>query len=97
MKCQFCPYLLEIKKSTPEFDVYPTFCPNCNIQYKLNNLNKIIFIMIEHKKTRLLYINDDEPCCLLQVKNNNINLPIDTIQLKLHQIYSKIDNLLPFI
>ena len=53
--------------------------------------------MIEHKKTRLLYINGGGPCCLLQVKNNNINLPIDTIQLKLHQIYSKIDNLLPFI
>lgn len=105
MICKFCnEYIKDLRDiasvNSEEFSVYSIYCDNCKIHYKLDNKNNILFIIIEYKSCRILFLYDksDSPECILQIGGTRFtNLSQDTINLSINQIHNKIDKLLPFI
>lgn len=102
MNCKFCNSDLANTNVMPLTDtasIYSLFCLPCKANYKLDNHNNLIFIVLDYKSCRLLMFlyEHEKPECILQVGTKNfIQLPVSTINLQLNDIYDKIDNILPF-
>lgn len=104
MICKFCKQNLDDLNDIPfkkeEFSVYAVYCPYCQVHYKLDNKDNIIYIVLEYKSHRVLFMMDNSNVidCILQINSKQfITLPNCTINLTLQEIYDKINNLIPFI